>query len=39
VDRGRGEVEISYFEPENSEEDNPLGRPEWGGDGDVGLTA
>ena len=38
VDRGTGEVEITYFEPEDSEEENPLGRPEWGGDG-FDLTA
>ena len=39
VDRGTGEVEIAYFEPEVSEEENPLGRPEWGDDGGIDLTA
>jgi len=39
VDRGTGEVEIVYFEPEVSEEENPLGRPEWSGDDGFDLTA
>jgi len=39
VDRGTGEVEINYYEPEENEEENPLGRPGSDDPGDVGLTA
>jgi hypothetical protein len=39
IDRGTGEVEVSYFQFDETDEDDPLRFPEWGGDGGYGETA